>query len=71
MPQLVEYRFEKRARHKTKDDKYVYKVQGGKKNAPGRGIQRPVGKPGSSNRAHTAEGKHSVGEPANLLARGC
>jgi hypothetical protein len=45
----VEYRFEKRARHKTRDDKYEHKVRSGKKpvrseQAQGPGTQDPAGR---------------------------
>jgi hypothetical protein len=72
----VEYRFEKRARHKTRLDKYDYKRRADRKHGRGEGLREYAVKGATGERSRRTEGEHSVGQPidqivnASLISRG-
>jgi hypothetical protein len=57
----VEYRFEKRARRKTRDDKYDYKPRVDKKDVSGQGLREHAIIEARAGKARRAEAKYSVG----------
>lgn len=65
----VEYRFEKRARHRTRDDKYDYKARGGTK--PKRVSDQEFPEYGAHDNAERVQGarhRHSVGKQSPGLS---
>ncbi|KAK4128359.1 hypothetical protein N657DRAFT_667640 [Parathielavia appendiculata] len=56
----VENRFEKRTRHKTRDDKYDYKPHADKKRASGQGLRSCTTTDARKDRALAVEGKRSA-----------
>ncbi|KAK4158175.1 hypothetical protein C8A00DRAFT_11028 [Chaetomidium leptoderma] len=68
--QVEEYRFEKRARHKTRDDKYDYKARAGNKRASGEELRKRRTKNASGRSDEVGEDRYSVGQLEANAPRG-
>ncbi|KAK4042070.1 hypothetical protein C8A01DRAFT_14260, partial [Parachaetomium inaequale] len=66
-----EYRFEKRARHKTRDDKYDYKAPAGNKRVSDQGFREHGPREAAGRRSQTTKGRHSVSGPRTNDFAGC